>query len=66
MSGELLEVFTELMEALNFYTEAELFRVALKTYYKQWKGEKEELLELMKEELEPMVEKILDQKKKKR
>jgi len=66
ISGETLDMFNELYAELDLTTEAELFRVALRKMYKRKKQEKQELLELMREEFEPMVEEILDKREKKR
>jgi metal-responsive CopG/Arc/MetJ family transcriptional regulator len=49
ISGEILEMFNELIDSLNITKEAELFRMALKTYYKDWKGERSDYSELKQE-----------------
>ncbi len=65
ISGETLNMFNELMEELDLTTDAELFRIALKKMYKQRKQEKQDILELLKEELEPMIDEIVLKREKK-
>ena len=44
------------MDAFNLTKDAEIFRMALKTYYKNWKGEGE--VQLLREEVAEMKKKI--------
>ena len=66
LTPEVNDKFNELKTAHFMTSDAELCRMAINRMYSEWKEEREGFKQFLIDEVEPMVEKILENKEKER